>query len=93
MILPQAECQGRGRSCARLQRHNLLLTASAALPPGAAGKQQSPLRKAATIVGSVLGVPGAGKGGGGGEESPAAAAARYLGADSVDLTVDTLKGW
>ncbi|KAL4439976.1 hypothetical protein ABPG75_002977 [Micractinium tetrahymenae] len=60
---------------------------------GEKGKQQSPLRKAASIVGSVLGVPGADKGWAGGEESPAAAAAHYLGADTVNLTVDTLKGW
>lgn len=59
----------------------------------AAGKQQSSLRKAASIVGSVLGVPGADKGWAGGEASPAAAAAHYLGADTINLTVDTLKGW
>ncbi|KAL4420286.1 hypothetical protein ABPG77_005626 [Micractinium sp. CCAP 211/92] len=60
--------------------------------PGETGKQQSPLRKAASIVGGVLGASGAVRGWVS-EQSPVTAAAHYLGVDSVNLNVDTLKGW
>ncbi len=76
----------------RLCRGAILNQPDAPLLSHTAGKQQSPLRKAASIVGGVLGAPGAVRGWVS-EQSPVAAAAHYLGVDSVNLNVDTLKGW
>lgn len=60
-------------------------------PPEGDKKSGGVLGKAASIAASALGVGDAFKGPK--DASPAAAAARYLGADAVDLTVDSVKGW
>ena len=58
------------------------------------GEHGGVLRKAASIAASVLGPSGGMKSEGRGKaESPAAVAAQYLGADTVDLTVDSVKQW
>ena len=81
-----------------LARHPVLRCAAAegtgAEAPPQPPEKEGALHKAGRIAAEVLGVRGLAEGAGhGAGESPAAKAARYLGADSINLTVDSVRGW